>query len=921
MITTVCDRCLFILCFVLVFSGSMADDASVMKKLRDSLTSAPSGWSDQNPCEWTGVQCERSRVTAIDLAHKNVSGTLPQEMSSLSNLVQLSIQGNTISGPIPTFKMSSLQRVYLDGNNFTSGVLSFFNEQLTNLQTLSIGDNPFDPWVIPDSLSGLGSLQNFSADNANINGEIPDVFGSLPGLMNLRLSYNNITGSLPASFAASLIQNLWINNQQSGVTGSLYVLGHMPSLSQAWVHDNEFTGVIPDLSKCGHLFDLQLRENQLTGVVPTSLMNLPGLINVSLQNNLLQGPMPVFKSGVSYTLGTNCFCRTTPGPCDPQVSVLLEIAAALGYPRELAESWMGNDACNGWPHVTCDVRGENVTVVNFGKQGWRGTISPAFADLTSLTKLILDDNKLYGTIPDGLAGLPQLHLLDVSNNNLTGQIPKFSSIVVLKKDGNPFLGTDVPTGPSPSPGSPPSPGTPPTPSKLSPKNQLFVKMGIILVSLVIAGALIYMIYKIVLRKMQQEKYGQGKWPIKGMWKDMWNAKVDIKKRNKIGVLGGKSGKSSKEFSDSSPFTDGGNAVYPIEVLRQVTNNFSENNILGSGGFGVVYEGNINGTLIAVKRMVSNDRHSKGMSEFEAEIKVLSKVRHRHLVALLGYSAHANEKIVVYEYMPQGTLAQHLFEWRQMGLSPLSWKQRLVIALDVARGVEYLHSLAHQSFIHRDLKPSNILLGDDMRAKVSDFGLVKTATEGKHTMATHLAGTFGYLAPEYATSGRVSTKCDVYSFGVVLMELITGRKALDESLGEDQAQLVQWFRRVIITRENLRKSIDPCLDVDEEMYQVICKVADLSGHCTAREPYQRPDMSHAVTILQPLVVQWSPSRFDDDDPEYAPEDELYVNLPNVVNQWRAGETTTADSFLDSLAPSSAPTTPSIFNEAPKYRDKR
>lgn len=188
----------------------------------------------------------------------------------------------------------------------------------------------------------------------------------------------------------------------------------------------------------------------------------------------------------------------------------------------------------------------------------------------------------------------------------------------------------------------------------------------------------------------------------------------------------------------------------IEVLRAVTNNFSEENILGRGGFGVVYRGELeDGTQIAVKRMESAVVSNKGLSEFQSEIHVLTKVKHRHLVGLLGYCANGNERLLVYEFMPQGTLAQHLFDYRQLQEKPLTWMMRLSIALDVARGLEYLHNLAHRSFIHRDLKPSNILLTDDFRAKVSDFGLVKLAPEGKFSVETRLAGTFGYLAPEYA----------------------------------------------------------------------------------------------------------------------------------------------------------------------------
>jgi serine/threonine protein kinase len=196
--------------------------------------------------------------------------------------------------------------------------------------------------------------------------------------------------------------------------------------------------------------------------------------------------------------------------------------------------------------------------------------------------------------------------------------------------------------------------------------------------------------------------------------------------------------------------EAGNMVISIQVLRSVTNNFSEKNILGQGGFGTVYKGELHdGTRIAVKRMECGAIVGKGEAEFKSEIAVLTKVRHRHLVTLLGYCLDGNEKLLVYEYMPQGTLSRHIFNWPEEGLEPLAWNRRLIIALDVARGVEYLHSLAHKSFIHRDLKPSNILLGDDMRAKVADFGLVRLAPEGKASIETRIAGTFGYLAPEYA----------------------------------------------------------------------------------------------------------------------------------------------------------------------------
>lgn len=187
----------------------------------------------------------------------------------------------------------------------------------------------------------------------------------------------------------------------------------------------------------------------------------------------------------------------------------------------------------------------------------------------------------------------------------------------------------------------------------------------------------------------------------------------------------------------------------IEALRSATNNFSESNVLGKGGFGVVFKGKLNGVMIAVKRRERNLQARRGQEEFLAEINVLTKVRHRNLVTLLGYCDANTEHLLVYEYMSGGTLGDHLFHINEKGYTFLNSRQRLSIALDIARGLEYLHGLTQQTFIHRDLKCSNVLLDESMRAKISDFGLVKLVIDKEKSIQTQVAGTFGYLAPEYA----------------------------------------------------------------------------------------------------------------------------------------------------------------------------
>ena len=312
-------RCLQLITTLFIYHV-FADDAAIMAVLAKGFSNAPPGWSGNTPCKWTGVQCDSSgRVISIILISKSLSGKLPSGLNKLSSLQSLNFQRNQLLGPLPSLSnLTSLREVYLDGNNFTS-VPPDFLMGLTSLQTFSIGENlNLPPWTIPNTLADSTALVSFIANKANIAGEIPDIFGSFPSLQRLRLSYNNITGGLPPSLAESGIQNLWLNNQIAGVSGGIDVLGAMSQVTQVWLHVNKFSGPIPDLSGCKSLFDLQLRDNQLTGVIPPSLSSLPELQNVTLENNLFQGPVPKFPAGVQVTDvssdGKNSFCYTSTGP-------------------------------------------------------------------------------------------------------------------------------------------------------------------------------------------------------------------------------------------------------------------------------------------------------------------------------------------------------------------------------------------------------------------------------------------------------------------------------------------------------------------------------------------------------------------------------------------------------------------------------
>ncbi|WJX16763.1 hypothetical protein P8452_06752 [Trifolium repens] len=901
-----------------VCAWSQDDDGDVMQKLKNKISGVD--WSDKDFCKWDKVHCSNGRrVTSIEIPQNlNVHGSLPQELVQLTELTYFRCSGNSLSGNVP-YMPNSLQHLYINNNNFNSMPNDFFTN-LTNLIVVGIDYNPFSQWQIPSSLKNCLSLRNFTAVNASFVGQIPDFFGqdNFQSLNFLSLSFNSLEGNLPNSLSSSTsLQMLWVNGQNSDskLNGTLSVLQSMTSLRQIWVHGNLFTGPIPDFSKHDQLYDVSLRDNQLTGVVPSSLTNLTSLKIVNLTNNNLQGSPPMFPNGVEVDMdlvkGTNSFCTKVVGqPCSPLVNVLLSVVQPFGYPLKLAQSWQGNSPCNGssWEGVGCS--GGNISAIHFQNMSLSGTISPSFASLSSVTQLLLANNNLTGTIPKELASMPALKLLDVSNNSLYGQIPPFRADVIVKTDMNPDIGKDKPSS---SPGSS-------TGGEDKKKLGVGAIVGIVIgiVGLLGVGVLVFIMYGRRHNKRAENVQTPNAIVVHPRHSGDGNAvKISVAASGSAGagVAGGTGGFSP---SGSVQNVEAGNMVISIQVLREVTDNFSEKNILGKGGFGTVYKGELaDGTKIAVKRMQSEMVGDKGLDEFKSEIAVLSKVRHRHLVALHGYCLEDNEKLLVYEYMPQGTLSQHLFDWKDDGSKPLECKRRLSIALDVARGVEYLHGLAHQIFIHRDLKPSNILLGDDMRAKVSDFGLVRLAPEGQASFQTRIAGTFGYLAPEYAVTGRVTTKVDVYSFGVILMEMITGRRAIDNSQPEENIHLVTWFRRMLLSKNSFEKIIDPTMDIDEEGLKNFKTIAELASNCCAREPHQRPDMGHVVNVLAPLVEIWKPAEPDADD-MYGIDFEM--NLPQALRKWQnlEGMSSTLDvSYSSSMVDSCENTQSSIPPRAPGF----
>ncbi|PIN04900.1 Serine/threonine protein kinase [Handroanthus impetiginosus] len=297
-------------------------------------------------------------------------------------------------------------------------------------------------------------------------------------------------------------------------------------------------------------------------------------------------------------------------------------------------------------------------------------------------------------------------------------------------------------------------------------------------------------------------------------------------------------------------------IFAYEEMKLATKHFRPDQVLGEGGFGIVYRGVIDDnvrlgyktTEVAVKEL---DREGlQGDREWLAEVNYLGQLRHPNLVKLIGYCCEGDHRLLVYEYMASGSLEKHLFLRVR---AALTWHKRLKIALDAAKGLAFLHGV-EKPIIYRDFKTSNILLDADFNAKLSDFGLARVGPTGDQThVSTRVMGTYGYAAPEYVMTGHLTARSDVYGFGVVLLEMLIGRRAMDKSRPSREHNLVEFARPLLNQSKKLVRILDPRIE-GQYSTKVLMKVANLAYQCLSQNPKGRPVMSQVIEILEPLVTQ-------------------------------------------------------------------
>ncbi|BBH02828.1 Protein kinase superfamily protein [Prunus dulcis] len=336
----------------------------------------------------------------------------------------------------------------------------------------------------------------------------------------------------------------------------------------------------------------------------------------------------------------------------------------------------------------------------------------------------------------------------------------------------------------------------------------------------------------------------------------FNSSPDVK-GGCLNLQGGDSGRSllktpAEILTAPSRYRRGGGGavqVFSYKELEVATEKFSEVNVIGQGVFGVVYRGILrDGTVAAIKMLHREGR--QGERAFRLEVDLLSRLHSPYLVELLGYCADQHHRLLIFEYMPNGTLQHHLHSTNNH--KPLDWGTRLRIALDCAKALEFLHEHGIPPVIHRDFKCTSILLDQNFRAKVSDFGLAKTGSEKINgQISTRVLGTTGYLAPEYASTGQLTTKSDVYSYGAVLLELLTGRVPVDTKRPPGEHVLISWALPRLTTREKILEMVDPSLRGQYSNRDLI-QIAAIAAMCVQPEAEYRPLMADVVPSLIPLV---------------------------------------------------------------------
>ncbi|KAL7146365.1 hypothetical protein ABFS83_06G035800 [Erythranthe nasuta] len=817
-------------------------------------------------------------LIALELDSNNFTGSIPVSIWGSPNLIEFSAANNQLEGSLPKEigNAASLESIVLPNNRIT-GTIPAEIGKLQFLSVLNLNSN-FLEGNIPIEIGNCTALATLDLAKNNLNGWIPEELADLPQLQCLVLSYNNLSGNIPPKSPKYF-------QQVSVIPDSSYVQHHgIYDLSH-----NRLSGSIPqELGNCVVLVDLLLNNNMLSGAIPSSLSRLSNLTTLDLSENLLNGSIPrEFGGSVKLQglyLGNNVLTGTIPDSLGGLIGLVKlnlssnmltgSIPPSFGKLNglthlDLSSNLLSDElplAMSGMVHLVGFYAQHNnlsghitelfkdsilwrVEIVNLSSNSLSGQLPRSLGNMSYLTVLDIHGNGFTGEVPSELGNLAQLEYLDVSGNMLIGEIPNqvcgLTNLVFLNLAENELVGPIPRTGICKNLTEAFLRGNKNLCGGITgircPLKRFARKSGLLnvwgLASLVVGIVLIALSVVIVLKIWSNRSSRNDP-------EDISDSKLNSSDEQNLYFLS--SSRSKEPLSINIAMFEQPLLKLTLVDILEATNNFCKSNIIGDGGFGTVYKALLpDGKIVAVKKL--SQAKAQGQREFLAEMETLGKVKHRNLVSLLGYCSYGEEKVLVYEYMENGSL-DHWLRNRTGTLSVLDWTKRFKIALGAARGLAFLHHGFIPHIIHRDIKASNILLNQDFEPKVADFGLARLISACETHVSTDLAGTFGYIPPEYGQSWKSTTRGDVYSFGVILLELLTGKEPTGPDFKDiEGGNLVGWvFLKV---KNGLAVDVLDPVVLDADSKQMMLQTLQIAVVCLSENPVNRPTMLHVLKFLK------------------------------------------------------------------------
>jgi len=772
------------------FSGSIPPQIGNLSELTTLFLS----WNFFSPPYLPSRLSNLTKLQIFSCARCPLSGTIPTWLESLRELEFLELTYNNLTGPIPKelMRFPNLKQLLLYINQLT-GEIPVEIGNLTSLTDLDLDSN-YLTGTIPKEITSLKNLGLVHLWNNSLTGGIPEGFADLDHLYDIALFMNQLTGNLSWNLGKrSKLTILDVSsNQLSGLVPPHFCTGGI--LQKIILFNNNFYGNLPDdYGSCISLIRIRVQNNRLSGTVSNALWGLPRLTILDISNNFFNGSVPS-DIGRAAKLQNLLIAHT-------QISGSLP--KELGFCSNLNQLYLDSNKLTGEIPSSLGFLGSLIEL-NLANNQLTGNIPDTFGNLEQLISLDLSHNSLEGKIPSSFADLKLLSFIkfDLSFNNLSGRIPfpLNNAISAASLRGNSAL--CVPGQPMPKYCS--NSGT-------SHRDLVWIICLVTAICIAIA----YVSTVIIKKKLQHMKDNL-----------LVNSQWD---------------------------------VVPFEHLifdkGEILNSLHRENLIGHGGAGQVYRVFLrNGGTVAVKRLnVKRDRELHHDHGFATEVETLGSIRHSNILKLLCYLSNSDTNLLVYEYMPNGSLGDLL---KGSNAHMLDYHIRYKIALGTAHGLSYLHHDCVPPIVHRDVKPDNILLDDELAPHLADFGIAKILDNIKPTGYTvsSVPGSVGYIAPEYGFSNRVNEKSDVYSYGIVLLELLTGKQPVETEFREE-VDIVRWVATKLSAGVNLQQIIDNrMVGGSKKQMLLLLKIGLL---CTNRLPLNRPSMREVVRMLLEVGTHDSP----------------------------------------------------------------